>query len=319
MMERADSSKKLYSRLHLWAFTQLRFFSISVVLFFILWLSSSAGYSLSKLKGLVASSSTSKEEQKVDANSTYSVEWDNHGWFYILVRVAFFLWVALLNLITISSTWARVIDVMDSESGSRLFGFIGAGATVGQLFGSLFATGMASLGPFLLLFAALLMEFAAQSSKGINKDVSHNSHLPEELTPIRALADQLEGTKEEEHKKYRGMVVEYIMVNNNMTVDGIDFYVTDSFGEGFYDSCKDVKFGTMNSRAIQFIGIGAGAQNFKVAVGDVIYIEANSGAVKRVGRSDAFATEFDLQAEEYVPLPKGEVHKKEEIVQPTQG
>ncbi|XP_059458394.1 uncharacterized protein LOC132187990 [Corylus avellana] len=31
-------------------------------------------------------------------------------------------------------------------------------------------------------------------------------------------------------------------------------------------------------------------------------------------RSDAFATEFDLEAEEYVPLPKGEVHKKE-IVQ----
>lgn len=53
----------------------------------------------------------------------------------------------------------------------------------------------------------------------------------------------------------------------------------------------------------------------QVAVGDVIYIESNSGAVKRVGRSDAFATEFDLEAEEYVPLPKGEVHKKKEIVQ----
>ena len=47
----------------------------------------------------------------------------------------------------------------------------------------------------------------------------------------------------------------------------------------------------------------------------MIYIEANSGAVKRVGRCDAFATEFDLEAEEYVPLPKGEVHKKKEIVQ----
>lgn len=56
-------------------------------------------------------------------------------------------------------------------------------------------------------------------------------------------------------------------------------------------------------------------ENLQVAVGDVIYIEANSGAVKRVGRSDAFATEFDLEAEEYVPLPKGEVHKKKEIVQ----
>ncbi len=32
-----------------------------------------------------------------------------------------------------------------------------------------------------------------------------------------------------------------------------------------------------------------------VSVGDVIYIEANSGSVKRVGRSDAFATEFDLE------------------------
>ena len=50
-------------------------------------------------------------------------------------------------------------------------------------------------------------------------------------------------------------------------------------------------------------------------MGVAIYIEANSGAVKRVGRSDAFATEFDLEAEEYVPLPKGEVSKKKEIVQ----
>ncbi|KOB70746.1 RuvB-like helicase 1 [Operophtera brumata] len=39
-------------------------------------------------------------------------------------------------------------------------------------------------------------------------------------------------------------------------------------------------------------------QKEKVEVGDVIYIEANSGA-----------------AEEYVPLPKGDVHKKKEVVQ----
>nr|CAI5835948.1 unnamed protein product [Callosobruchus analis] len=56
-------------------------------------------------------------------------------------------------------------------------------------------------------------------------------------------------------------------------------------------------------------------QKEKVEVGDVIYIEATSGAVKRQGRSDAYATEFDLEAEEYVPLPKGEVHKKKEVVQ----
>lgn len=56
-------------------------------------------------------------------------------------------------------------------------------------------------------------------------------------------------------------------------------------------------------------------QREKVEVGDVIYIEANSGAVKRQGRSDTFATEYDLEAEEYVPLPKGDVHKKKEVVQ----
>ncbi|BFZ10374.1 hypothetical protein BsWGS_13413 [Bradybaena similaris] len=56
-------------------------------------------------------------------------------------------------------------------------------------------------------------------------------------------------------------------------------------------------------------------QKEKVEVGDVIYIEANSGAVKRQGRSDNYATEYDLEAEEYVPLPKGDVHKKKEVIQ----
>ena len=56
-------------------------------------------------------------------------------------------------------------------------------------------------------------------------------------------------------------------------------------------------------------------QKERVAVGDVVYIEATSGAVKRVGRSDVYATEFDLEAEEYVPIPKGEVKKTKEVVQ----
>ena len=36
---------------------------------------------------------------------------------------------------------------------------------------------------------------------------------------------------------------------------------------------------------------------------------------QRQGRSDSYATEFDLEAEEYVPLPKGDVHKKKEVIQ----
>lgn len=56
-------------------------------------------------------------------------------------------------------------------------------------------------------------------------------------------------------------------------------------------------------------------QKEKVQVGDVIYVEANSGAVKRVGRSDEYISEHDLEAEEYVPIPKGDVHKKKEVIQ----
>merc|ERR1711907_750635 len=56
-------------------------------------------------------------------------------------------------------------------------------------------------------------------------------------------------------------------------------------------------------------------QKEKAQVGDVIYIEANSGISKRVGRSDNYASEFDLEADEDVPVPKGDVHKKKEIVQ----
>ena len=51
---------------------------------------------------------------------------------------------------------------------------------------------------------------------------------------------------------------------------------------------------------------------------DSIYSFTHFGVtvfLQRQGRCDTFATEFDLEAEEYVPLPKGDVHKKKEIVQ----
>jgi Niemann-Pick C1 protein len=41
------------------------------------------------------------------------------------------------------------------------------------------------------------------------------------------------------------------------TVKGIDFFVTKEFGQNLYDSCKDVKFAAMNTRAMDFIGGGA--------------------------------------------------------------
>lgn len=33
-----------------------------------------------------------------------------------------------------------------------------------------------------------------------------------------------------------------------------------------------------------------------------------------MGRSDAYASAYDLEAENYVPLPKGEVHKRKDVM-----
>ncbi|RLM75678.1 hypothetical protein C2845_PM15G17730 [Panicum miliaceum] len=46
-------------------------------------------------------------------------------------------------------------------------------------------------------------------------------------------------------------------INSTATVDGIDYYVTTNYGEALYNSCKDVKFGTLNTRAMDFLGGGA--------------------------------------------------------------
>ncbi|KAJ4891157.1 Patched family protein [Raphanus sativus] len=50
-------------------------------------------------------------------------------------------------------------------------------------------------------------------------------------------------------------------IKSNSTVDAIQYYITDAFGEGMYESCKNVKFGSSNSLALDFLG--GGATNFK--------------------------------------------------------
>jgi RuvB-like protein 1 (pontin 52) len=88
---------------------------------------------------------------------------------------------------------------------------------------------------------------------------------------------------------------------------------------GYGKSISQVVVGLKTTKGIKTLKLDPtiydALQKEKVSIGDVIYVEASTGAVKRVGRCDAFATEFDLEAEEYVPLPKGDVHKKKEIVQ----
>ena len=52
-------------------------------------------------------------------------------WLQRLVRAAFFLWLSVLNLMCLSIMWARMADLFGSEAATRLFGFLGAGATCG--------------------------------------------------------------------------------------------------------------------------------------------------------------------------------------------
>ena len=49
------------------------------------------------------------------------------------VRVGFYRWLSLLNLLATSTLWARAANAFDSNAAARLFGFLGAGATLGIL------------------------------------------------------------------------------------------------------------------------------------------------------------------------------------------
>lgn len=55
------------------------------------------------------------------------------------LRATFYVWVNVMNLVGISSLWAKTADAFSPDAGARLFGFISAGATLGQLAGSLIA------------------------------------------------------------------------------------------------------------------------------------------------------------------------------------
>lgn len=102
-------------------------------------------------------------------------------------------------------------------------------------------------------------------------------------------------------------------------VTGITPIESDSALSGYGKAISHVMIGLKTGRGTKQLkldpSIYEAMQKEKVAVGDVIYIESNNGSVKRVGRSDAYASEYDLEAEEYVPIPKGEVHKQKEVVQ----
>lgn len=78
------------------------------------------------------------------------------------VAAAFFIWVSVFNLFAVSLFWGFMADIYSAEQGRRLFAFIGAGGTLGAIFGSLLTSTLAArLGTEnLLLLAVGLFEVA---------------------------------------------------------------------------------------------------------------------------------------------------------------
>jgi len=78
------------------------------------------------------------------------------------VARVFFVWVSVFSLFAVAVFWSFMADLFDSEQGKRLFGFIGAGGTIGALLGPAITIALAEpLGPKnLLLVALVLLELA---------------------------------------------------------------------------------------------------------------------------------------------------------------
>lgn len=103
----------------------------------------------------------------------------------IWVGRVFYIWAAVFNLFVLSVFWAFMADVFSRDQGKRLFGFIGAGGTLGGIMGSgITASLVAIVGPTsLLLVSAALLELAVFS-------VRHLARLFESLRAERALPAQ---------------------------------------------------------------------------------------------------------------------------------
>ena len=83
-------------------------------------------------------------------------------WQTVFVARAFFVWIAVFSVFTVSVFWSFMSDLYSTEQSKRLFAFIAAGGSIGTLAGPLLARQLAvPVGPAnLLLIAAALLALA---------------------------------------------------------------------------------------------------------------------------------------------------------------
>ena len=87
----------------------------------------------------------------------------------VWVGRAFFIWTSIFNMFVVSIFWSVMADVFAPGQSKRLFGFIGAGGTIGGIAGAgLTSWLVGTLGPAnLLLVSALLLEVAALAARAL--------------------------------------------------------------------------------------------------------------------------------------------------------
>ncbi|MEE2822399.1 MAG: Npt1/Npt2 family nucleotide transporter [Acidobacteriota bacterium] len=108
--------------------------------------------------------------------------------FFVLLKVlpqeqvvwvgrAFFIWTSVFNLFVVSIFWAVMSDVFQASQSKRLFGFIGAGGTLGSLVGAaITATFAEVLGPVqLLIISIVLLEIGVWCIRGLSRHLVESS------------------------------------------------------------------------------------------------------------------------------------------------
>jgi len=104
----------------------------------------------------------------LDLDIVHRLEDSSWGQGIVLIRwlipAIYYLWVGVFNLFAVSVFWGLMADVYTSHQGKRLFGFIGAGGTLGQMAGSLVAGQVVEYtGPTnLMIISLILLELGVQ-------------------------------------------------------------------------------------------------------------------------------------------------------------
>jgi ATP:ADP antiporter, AAA family len=82
---------------------------------------------------------------------------------------AFFIWTSIFNMFVVAIFWSVMADVFSPTQGKRLFGFIGAGGTLGGITGAAITGQLVSVvgAANLLLVSAVLLEGAAFAARRI--------------------------------------------------------------------------------------------------------------------------------------------------------